>query len=140
MPYVATKVHNSRKPYSTVKQYVDEMSIEEKKVLVEIAQYIGTHENPTDIFNLVQYQAEFCISEACWHQLLRHRKPTWVYKEPSVNYGVTIPPKIKKFGLTSILRKSIKASEKLFDELEACLLYTSPSPRDRQKSRMPSSA
>src|SRR5665213_1828220 len=26
------------------------------------------------------------------------------------------------------------------DEREACLLYTSPSPRDRQKSRMPSSA
>src|SRR5674476_1636976 len=25
-------------------------------------------------------------------------------------------------------------------ELKACLLYTSPSPRDRQKSRMPSSA
>ena len=25
-------------------------------------------------------------------------------------------------------------------ELESCLLYTSPSPRDRQKSRMPSSA
>ena len=24
--------------------------------------------------------------------------------------------------------------------LETCLLYTSPSPRDRQKSRMPSSA
>ena len=26
------------------------------------------------------------------------------------------------------------------DYLESCLLYTSPSPRDRQKSRMPSSA
>ena len=25
-------------------------------------------------------------------------------------------------------------------EMESCLLYTSPSPRDRQKSRMPSSA
>ena len=25
-------------------------------------------------------------------------------------------------------------------EMQACLLYTSPSPRDRQKSRMPSSA
>ena len=25
-------------------------------------------------------------------------------------------------------------------ELDTCLLYTSPSPRDRQKSRMPSSA
>ena len=28
----------------------------------------------------------------------------------------------------------------LIIELETCLLYTSPSPRDRQKSRMPSSA
>ena len=26
------------------------------------------------------------------------------------------------------------------EALDACLLYTSPSPRDRQKSRMPSSA
>ena len=26
------------------------------------------------------------------------------------------------------------------EPLESCLLYTSPSPRDRQKSRMPSSA
>ena len=26
------------------------------------------------------------------------------------------------------------------DEVWGCLLYTSPSPRDRQKSRMPSSA
>ena len=28
----------------------------------------------------------------------------------------------------------------LNDKLSSCLLYTSPSPRDRQKSRMPSSA
>ena len=27
-----------------------------------------------------------------------------------------------------------------FDQAKDCLLYTSPSPRDRQKSRMPSSA
>ena len=37
---------------------------------------------------------------------------------------------------------SIGSSENLRvgDEVLACLLYTSPSPRDRQKSRMPSSA
>ena len=29
---------------------------------------------------------------------------------------------------------------KVDDRLRTCLLYTSPSPRDRQKSRMPSSA
>ena len=29
---------------------------------------------------------------------------------------------------------------KVIEEIKNCLLYTSPSPRDRQKSRMPSSA
>ena len=33
-----------------------------------------------------------------------------------------------------------EAGASLGDVVKACLLYTSPSPRDRQKSRMPSSA
>ena len=33
----------------------------------------------------------------------------------------------------------VKMSD-LYDSVYNCLLYTSPSPRDRQKSRMPSSA
>ena len=33
-----------------------------------------------------------------------------------------------------------EARKKLEDNYKTCLLYTSPSPRDRQKSRMPSSA
>ena len=33
-----------------------------------------------------------------------------------------------------------KALVPVVDEGNGCLLYTSPSPRDRQKSRMPSSA
>ena len=39
-------------------------------------------------------------------------------------------------------KKTIEAAsaEKLKTEFLGCLLYTSPSPRDRQKSRMPSSA
>ena len=36
--------------------------------------------------------------------------------------------------------RSAKFGYKEGDVLRACLLYTSPSPRDRQKSRMPSSA
>ena len=48
--------------------------------------------------------------------------------------------------LTNILDKEdVKEFKKLIPELQDtwhknCLLYTSPSPRDRQKSRMPSSA
>ena len=35
---------------------------------------------------------------------------------------------------------AIRYDYQLFAYLNRCLLYTSPSPRDRQKSRMPSSA
>ena len=35
---------------------------------------------------------------------------------------------------------SVRSAGKFMIEIMPCLLYTSPSPRDRQKSRMPSSA
>ena len=36
--------------------------------------------------------------------------------------------------------QAYKGAVFIFGDKERCLLYTSPSPRDRQKSRMPSSA
>ena len=41
---------------------------------------------------------------------------------------------------TTITRNTPQASVEIMIDLMPCLLYTSPSPRDRQKSRMPSSA
>ena len=38
------------------------------------------------------------------------------------------------------LAEDVRDWKKNLTESEICLLYTSPSPRDRQKSRMPSSA
>ena len=43
------------------------------------------------------------------------------------------------FGVINMLTFS-RAQEAAADQAAICLLYTSPSPRDRQKSRMPSSA
>ena len=40
----------------------------------------------------------------------------------------------------SVNEQEISEFESESDEVSSCLLYTSPSPRDRQKSRMPSSA
>ena len=51
-----------------------------------------------------------------------------------------------KFGgnyCAETMRKPIEDLSKLFEKLRRdrnCLLYTSPSPRDRTRSRMPSSA
>ena len=51
--------------------------------------------------------------------------------------------KITSNALTALKKANVEAVEIADAEIEgafACLLYTSPSPRDRQKSRMPSSA
>ena len=42
--------------------------------------------------------------------------------------------------LTTLEYASIAVSGFIITQFQSCLLYTSPSPRDRQKSRMPSSA
>ena len=44
-----------------------------------------------------------------------------------------------KVKYQSIVRGSIQSTTRR-DEVMGCLLYTSPSPRDRTRSRMPSSA
>ena len=38
------------------------------------------------------------------------------------------------------IKEDISTSDVFFEQYRTCLLYTSPSPRDRQKYRMPSSA
>ena len=46
-------------------------------------------------------------------------------------------------GFRELLRsspKNIDCTLMTDEQVQTCLLYTSPSPRDRQKSRMPSSA
>ena len=49
-------------------------------------------------------------------------------------YGIDIK------GVSVDFKKNVDRSKSVAKQLSNCLLYTSPSPRDRQKSRMPSSA
>ena len=54
----------------------------------------------------------------------------WLLDDPRLNFAISArghAPGLNHLGFQ-------------VDEAEDCLLYTSPSPRDRQKSRMPSSA
>ena len=74
--------------------------------------------------------------------LVQYNKP--LYFDQYIEIGV----KIKEIGnssMTWIMGMFLKETGELVSSCEAvhvytCLLYTSPSPRDRQKSRMPSSA
>ena len=70
-----------------------------------------------------------------WYQLL---KPMWhKFKLALTDYHRNILPEKKKHEkmVTAANQKSCS-----FAKYKDCLLYTSPSPRDRTRSRMPSSA
>ena len=82
--------------------------------------------------------------------LIENREQLVVFPEGKINrYGRKL---VLKEGLYRLARLASKNTEtitiipigiaysKVSPEFRSCLLYTSPSPRDRQKSRMPSSA
>ena len=66
-------------------------------------------------------------------------------KDPSTNVGCVVigeDREIRSTGFNGFPRGIADDSERLEDREQKypCLLYTSPSPRDRTRSRMPSSA
>ena len=72
---------------------------------------------------------------------------TYMFKKrenvAEIEEGKLLSPKFNNDGLIPVITTCSKTKEILmhgYMNVEACLLYTSPSPRDRQKSRMPSSA
>ena len=54
--------------------------------------------------------------------------------------GELVPDQVTIKMLESEVNKHPESSGFIFDGFPRCLLYTSPSPRDRTRSRMPSSA
>lgn len=86
-------------------------------ILRKAIENLGKFDNPINAFRLINYEAEFTISEACWHQLLRHRRVNWFYKDPSVSNGITIPPNIEESGSSALLEDATIRSEDLFEKL-----------------------
>ena len=65
------------------------------------------------------------------------------YEKFNILNSTAVPLNIDNVDTDQIIpARFLKATERkgFGDNLFSCLLYTSPSPRDRQKSRMPSSA
>jgi len=91
----------------------------EKKLLFlrKSVEKLSKYDNPVNVFRLINYEAEFNLSEACWHQLLRHRRVKWIIKEPGIKYGITIPPNIEKAGIEDLLLEAIELSENFYTKL-----------------------
>lgn len=99
--------------------------LEKKLLLLRMSvEKITKFDNPLNVFRLIDYEAEFILSEACWHQLLRHRKVKWIIKEPGINHGITVPPNIEAAGITDLLIEAVEISESLYTKLQAQSLIT----------------
>lgn len=104
--------------YEDIDKDLSSSSLEEKlDILKKSLEKLGKFDNPVNALKLVKYEVEFVISEACWHQLLRHRKVNWITKEPGIQSGITIPPHIEQSGTQDLLRKAVSESENLYHEL-----------------------
>ena len=66
-------------------------------------------------------------------------RPVGVNKDGYASGGVEIEVPSQNLELDPRSKSSIRGRNYVAQG-DSCLLYTSPSPRDRQKSRMPSSA
>ena len=109
---------HSGESYEKIDKDLDSMSLENKlDILKKSLEKLGKFDNPVNALKLVKYDVEFAISEACWHQLLRHRKVNWIVQEPGIQSGITVPPNIEQSGTEDLLRKAVSESEVLYEEL-----------------------
>ena len=111
--------------------YLDDILLEECKIQELFLPRVGEH-----AFVSIEGGAKMVLPSPATTLLARLQLHGWREASPRAAPWVRhlILPTAE--GPPQPLR-SIRAQQPL---LPACLLYTSPSPRDRQKSRMPSSA
>ena len=110
----------------------------------------GGKESAKDAINAYDYMNKVYTKSA----LNKYYRESFIWfdgtdSEPGIIGGIkmsNLPPTVPCFlnilsdGPTSLFQATGDSKEILINMGSSCLLYTSPSPRDRQKSRMPSSA
>lgn len=80
---------------------------------------IGAHDTALREFELVQYVVEVVCSEACLHQLIRHRMTTQLVQEAAPALGVTVPPLLVAAGQAERYHAAIAALEEAYIALGA---------------------
>ena len=109
-------------------------------VLIILLSLIGFYINTTDVENYekIKEDADTLASDIVNEQLSSDEK-----KEEEKTVYPVIGNKKVNTGIKAnknVITEKEKSVNGGFQYTSGCLLYTSPSPRDRQKSRMPSSA
>ena len=90
---------SSQMTLADARQAVASLSAEQVGQVIRAA-YRGLHAHDTILreFELLHYQFEMVMSEAAYHQFIRHRMKTEISQAHSPEHGRTLPPLIRNAG------------------------------------------
>ncbi|MDA8345741.1 MAG: FAD-dependent thymidylate synthase [Thermaerobacter sp.] len=67
----------------------------------------GPYDVPPASYQILRYEVAFDLSEAAWHQLLRHRRRIdFTWSEPGFDGGIVIPPLLVEAGAAKTLHRA----------------------------------
>lgn len=112
-------ISESSLSYTEAQQQARSYSKERLEQLAETAlSDLRFFDNPRWEFGHIHYQFELLVSEANWHQLLRHNRRThFSYGLPTIHLGYTIPPHIKEAGLDELYQSFLHEAEKVYQAI-----------------------
>jgi thymidylate synthase ThyX len=91
---------------------------EKEKVVRELLHNMQHFDTPPEEFHQVKYTVEFLVSEANWHQLLRHNRKTYfTWNRPTPYFGITIPPRIQEAGLSHLVEEIASLSQEVYEAI-----------------------
>jgi thymidylate synthase ThyX len=115
--YAIWRVKHCNESYVIASQVALETPLDEKiEVVRELLHEMKHFDTPPEEFHHVKYMVEFLVSEANWHQLLRHNRKTYfTWNRPTPYFGITIPPRIKEAGLSHLVEEIAALSKDLYE-------------------------
>ncbi|MCL6522450.1 MAG: FAD-dependent thymidylate synthase [Firmicutes bacterium] len=85
-----------------------------------LAAGLDEHSEPPSPFHALSYRFEVELSEAAWHQLLRHNRRCQFYPgQPGGAGGWTLPPAVERAGLAGLLEAALERAREARRRLAA---------------------
>ena len=110
--------HCSHMTLTAAQQAVARLDTDQVGRLIRSA-YRGLHAHDTLLreFELLHYQFELVMSEAAYHQFIRHRMKTEVSQAHSPAHGRTLPPLVRNAGFSDLYHHTLDLLEETYNAL-----------------------
>ena len=112
--------HTSQMTFTAAQQAAANLSADQVGRIIRAA-YRGLHAHDTLLreFELLHYQFELVMSEAAYHQFIRHRMKTDISQAHSPAHGRTLPPLVRNAGFADEYRRALDLLEATYHALGA---------------------